>query len=60
MQGGDVTADDQQRKFFEGCLYKSGTGLEQVQKFYDDAMTTLLKQQSRKILGTYTVDVIRE
>jgi hypothetical protein len=60
MLSGDSTANGQQREFVKGCLYKPENALDEVRKFYEAITLSLIRQYSRKLGGSYQVDVVRE
>jgi hypothetical protein len=60
MLSGDSTANAQQRAFIKGCLYKPENGLAEVRQFYESITEKLIHQHSRKVAGSYQVDIVAE
>jgi hypothetical protein len=60
MLSGDSKANSQQRAFVKGCLYRPENALNEVRKFYEATTLSLIHQYSRKLGGSYQVDVVRE
>lgn len=60
MLSGDSLANAQQREFVKACLYKPESGLAEVRQFYESKTESLIRQHSRKVGGTYQVDIVAE
>lgn len=60
MLSGDSPANAQQRTEVQKCLYSPANGLEQVQRFYEQVTANLIRQNSRRIGGSYQIDVVKE
>ncbi|RFU82151.1 fatty acid oxygenase [Trichoderma arundinaceum] len=60
MLSGDSPANACQRDRFEECLYSPKDSLGQVRQFYEETTARLIHQHSRKIGGSYQVDIVKE
>lgn len=60
MLSGDSAANGQQREFVKGCLFKPKNALDEVRKFYEAITLSLIRRYSRRIGGSYQVDVVRD
>lgn len=60
MLSGDSPANAQQRTEVQKCLYSPENGLEQVKQFYEQVTANLIRQNSRRIGGSYQIDVVKE
>jgi hypothetical protein len=60
MLSGDSPANTQQRVFVRECLYKPERALEEVRRFYESSTEKFIRQYSRKIGGSYQVDIVAE
>lgn len=57
---GDSAPGAPQRAVLRECLHIPADGLGEVRKFYESAMTSLLRQNSRKLGDFYHVDIVAE
>ncbi|GFF88042.1 psi-producing oxygenase A [Aspergillus udagawae] len=60
MLSGDSTANADQRRLVNECLYEPKTILEDVQKLYESITTDLLHEKSFKLRDCYHVDIVRD
>ncbi|KAL5603616.1 hypothetical protein FOVSG1_006366 [Fusarium oxysporum f. sp. vasinfectum] len=60
MLSGDSPANAQQRTEVQKCLYSPENGLEQVKQFYEQVTANLIRQNSRRIGGSYQIDVVKD
>jgi hypothetical protein len=60
MLSGDSPANARQREFVKGCLYKPKNVFDEVRRFYEATTVHFIRKYSRKLAGSYQVDVIRE
>ena len=60
MLSGDSVANAEQRTFVAERLYRPSDTLDQVRQFYESITTDLIKRSSKKLGGSYQVDIVRE
>ncbi|PKK42132.1 hypothetical protein CI102_14625 [Trichoderma harzianum] len=60
MLSSDTPANAQQRTKVQKCLYSPENGLEQVKQFYEQVTANLIRQNSRRIGGSYQIDVVKD
>lgn len=60
MLSGDTVANAEQRTFVAERLYRPSDTLDQVRQFYESITTDLIKRNSKKLGGSYQVDIVRE
>ncbi|KAL4791504.1 heme peroxidase [Aspergillus venezuelensis] len=60
MLNGDSAPYAEQRRFMAERLYRPVDAIEQVRRFYESITTDLLRRHSRKLGGSYQIDIVKD
>ncbi|KAL4780368.1 heme peroxidase [Aspergillus varians] len=60
MLSGDTPANAEQRTFVAERLYRPTDALYQVRQFYDSITADLIRRNSKKLGGSYQIDIVRD
>ncbi|KAL4920142.1 heme peroxidase [Aspergillus aurantiobrunneus] len=60
MLSGDTPANAEQRTFVAERLYRPSDSLEQVRRFYESTTSELIRKNSKKLEGSYQIDIVRD